>query len=429
MIERIQKYLNFIFLGLLVLMLVILLLFWFSIMIPYLKKQAQIDANKLALAKQVELNQAFNQDLINGTTVQIKSIIQTYLLLKERNGNRIYNAIEIQAGPAALADKFNHVYQAKNIKNVKGFKTKVPIFDEKGTNLLAVAFFFRNELSFQELKNTMLWHFSILFTLIFLVLFASWGLLKCMIKNIQAQQAKLIHSARVIAMGEMASGIAHELNQPLAIMRFKADALQYFFAKKLPDSDKNKSVADIIDQIKRAATIIRNMRSFTSPNSEILELLNLSEPLDAALSFFREQFRVHDIRLLENISPDLPKVRLNPQKFEQIVVNLLTNARHAVEHKEQISGAEYQKQIEIRLLHSIDQKILFEVKDNGVGMDENTCSRCLEPFFTTKETGEGMGLGLSIVFGIMREFDMTLNIESKINVGASFQLSIPVKEK
>ena len=417
-------------------MFVILLLFWFSIMIPYLKKQAQMDANNLALAKQVELIQAFNQDLKNGTREQLKSIIKTYLMLKERNGNYIYNAIEFQVDSDELASKYNHVYLGENIKNVKGLKSKVDIYNENGTNLLAIAYFYRSELSFQELKNKMLWHFSILFAFIFIVLFASWGLFKCMIKNIQKkekslqiQQAKLIHSARVIAMGEMASGIAHELNQPLAIMRFKADSLKYFFAKKLPDSEKNKNVADIIDQIKRAATIIRNMRSFTSPNAETFELLTLTEPLDAALSFFREQFRVHDIRLLENISPDLPQVRLNPQKFEQIVVNLLTNARYAVDHKEKSSGSEYQKQIEIRLLHTIDQKVLFEVKDNGIGMDENIRSRCLEPFFTTKETGEGMGLGLSIVFGIMREFDMTLNIESKINEGTSFQVSIPVKEK
>ena len=248
-------------------------------------------------------------------------------------------------------------------------------------------------------------------------------------QQLDDERANLAHTGRLTAMGEMATGIAHEINQPLTIISL---ATQYLKArlKKAGDSKLDEALLKINAQVKRASTIITNMRSFARTNKDKLRLISLKGPVEQALSFFHEQFRLRQINLSATVEKDLPMVKADAQKVEQIVVNFLSNARYAVEKKGKESDGKYQKEVSVRLLSDQKQQaVLLEVQDNGSGMSQETRNRCLDPFFTTKKPGEGTGLGLVIVHNLIQEFNGTLEVESSKGQGSCFRVLLPVEKE
>ena len=244
------------------------------------------------------------------------------------------------------------------------------------------------------------------------------------------QHAHLAHTGRLTALGEMASGMAHELNQPMTVIRLAADGLKAYFSDNHIGSVEAESVDDMLTQVKRATNIIKNMRTFSRVTSGPLQPVDITESVDIALSFFREQFRIHQIKLNQTFTDALPKVEIDPQKFEQIVVNFLSNARYAVQRKKEYASSMYNMEVWIRLFESQNQKyVIFEVEDNGNGMTDDEKQRCLEPFYTTKKVGEGTGLGLSIVHGIVHEFNMQLEIESVKDEMTVMRVLIPAQPR
>lgn len=241
--------------------------------------------------------------------------------------------------------------------------------------------------------------------------------------EIEEKQTQMIHAGRLSALGEMATGIAHELNQPLYIIRLAADGLRDYFHRNDTKAIEATDVDKIIGQVERATTIINNMRSFGRADTGKIELLNIATPLNMALSFFREQFRQNNLVLREEIAMDLPLVKANAQKIEQIVINFLSNARYAVTKRFENEGGDYPPTVVIRLYQDEgDRRIIFEVEDNGIGMTTDELDRCLEPFFTSKEVGRGTGLGLSIVHGLVHEMDMELVVGSSRGKGSIFRI-------
>jgi C4-dicarboxylate-specific signal transduction histidine kinase len=226
----------------------------------------------------------------------------------------------------------------------------------------------------------------------------------------------------------MATGIAHEINQPLAIIRMAADGLNEFFSDKAKsNSSEAREARKIVSQSARAASIIDNMRSFARNDIEPAEPVDLRDSIETALSFFREQFRIHGIHLHVDL-PDSPvQARVNPSRFQQIIVNLLSNARHAVEEKGRTPGTEDSKAIAVRLLFTPSSgTAVLEIEDNGAGMPPSVRERCMEPFFTTKEVGEGTGLGLSIARSIARDFQMELEVSSTEEKGSIFRVHMKI---
>jgi C4-dicarboxylate-specific signal transduction histidine kinase len=245
---------------------------------------------------------------------------------------------------------------------------------------------------------------------------------------LQEKQAQLIHSGRLASLGEMASGVAHELNQPLSIIRLYAESLKFSLKKAEPLEFKFQDKIDsIIRSVDRAADIIEHMRGYARANHSDYEKICLSKPIEDALIFFREQFRNHKITLETNYETDLPKVSLDSQRFEQIAVNLLSNARYAADKRGELEKG-FQKKVALRLFYDkYKNSIVFEIEDNGIGMDGKEKERCQEPFFTTKEVGEGTGLGLSIISGLVKEFKGTLEIESEKGIGTTMRVRVPVE--
>lgn len=237
-----------------------------------------------------------------------------------------------------------------------------------------------------------------------------------------AYQAQMAHASRLKSLGEMATGIAHEINQPLAVIRLGAEGIKHSLLAQNPEAFEVEIAQDVIEQVDRATLIINNMRSFARLQPSPKRWIEPHHPVNSALSFFKEQLRINAIELKTQIDITCPEVLVETQKFEQVIVNLITNARHALEALKD----DRTKTITVTL--SCDhQQVNLIIEDNGIGMDEMTKLHCLDPFFTTKDAGEGTGLGLSIVHNILQEFNISLMIQSEIGKGSAFIMHIPHK--
>ncbi|MDY0136951.1 MAG: ATP-binding protein [Thiomicrospira sp.] len=235
-----------------------------------------------------------------------------------------------------------------------------------------------------------------------------------------AYQAQMAHAGRLKSLGEMATGIAHEINQPLTVIRLGAEGIKFSLSAQQPEAFEVEVAQDIIDQVDRVSRIINNMRAFARFQPAPKSWIKLHLPIESALSFFKEQLRINGIQVIEQLDLDCPEVLIESQKFEQVMVNLIGNARHALN----AVNDDRVKKISITMTCT-PEAITLVVADNGIGMDDNTLEHCLDPFFTTKDSGEGTGLGLSIVHTIVQEFNIKLMIQSELNQGSSFTLTIP----
>ena len=264
-------------------------------------------------------------------------------------------------------------------------------------------------------------------------------------ERLAAYQAQLAHGGRLRAMGEMASGMGHEIHQPLSVINLNAEFCQDYLRKHAPASAALEAAVEIREYARKIEQIINAVRFFSRASAKGQEQVNLREPIEQSLLFFRQQFKVHQVELVEDLLPEPPLVLADSQRFEQVVVNLLSNARHAVEKRaEQEGEADYCKRIEVVLRRmeleagqisclprafAAGRALCCEVRDNGIGMSQEVCSRCLEPFFTTKDVGEGTGLGLSVSRDILRQLKMVLEVKSQPGAGSLFRVLIPLAEE
>ncbi len=307
---------------------------------------------------------------------------------------------------------------------------EIPVYIGPANELVGIIHLRGSPAYLRQFKSDVRRTFFVLAGIIAVLLLVIWAIalvlgrrVRAARAELRAREAQVIHAGRLSAMGEMATGIAHELNQPLAIIRIAGDGLNRYFSRFAPDGREAGAARKIISAAQRAAAIIDNLCCFARSDDAAADPIDVRPLVDRALSFFREQLRSRGIQLTVELAEDLPVVRVNPRKLEQIVVNFLSNARYAVEARPDPAetGA-----VRVSLTRDpADGAVVLEVADNGIGMDETTRRRCLEPFFTTKGVGEGTGLGLSIVFGIVRESGMDLAVESVPGAGSRFRLRIP----
>lgn len=138
-----------------------------------------------------------------------------------------------------------------------------------------------------------------------------------------------------------------------------------------------------------------------------------------------EQMSHHDIKLSYQKSDEIPAINGNTYRFEQVILNLLINAKDAIEEKHKNLGKTFKKKIDISS-DLTDNQIIIEIKDNGIGINQKDIDKVLLPFFTTKAPGQGTGLGLSISYGIIKELGGEIDVQSKPNQGTSVLIKIPV---
>jgi signal transduction histidine kinase/chemotaxis receptor (MCP) glutamine deamidase CheD len=244
-------------------------------------------------------------------------------------------------------------------------------------------------------------------------------------RELQDSTMQLIQAEKLGALGELTAGVAHELKQPLNSIKIISQSILRDIAKRRFDEQSARDdLPEIIHQVDKMAEIIDHMRVFTRRPIDVPnEMVDLNLVIGNALKFVGQQLKDHNVDVVMELDSALPQVLGDSVRLEQVIVNLITNARHAVEE----SGKE-DKRIEVRTGKGSDgQTVSVEVKDNGVGIPEEAKKKIFQPFFTTKEPGKGTGLGLSVSKKILDEHKGTLEFFSNAGEGTLFRLLIPVK--
>ena len=226
---------------------------------------------------------------------------------------------------------------------------------------------------------------------------------------------QLLRREKLAAVGQLVSGVAHELNNPLAgILAFS----QLLMATAHPDQAVRDAVGSINKEAKRAAKIISNLLLFARQRPPERTLTDVNQVVLDALELRRYALRTHQIDLHTDLDPDLPHVLADGSQLQQVILNLVTNAEHALREHE---GA---KRLTITTRKAGDL-LRVTVSDSGPGVPHDLQDRIFNPFFTTKKVGEGTGLGLSISDGIVREHGGHLRLASPPGEGAVFVLELP----
>lgn len=242
------------------------------------------------------------------------------------------------------------------------------------------------------------------------------------------KETQLIQASKMATLGEMATGVAHELNQPLSVIKTASTFLKKKVdAKEGIKDDILKTMADEIDaHVDRASRIIKHMREFGRKSEVTREKVDVNEPLRKAVEIFSQQLTLRDIDVKLDLAEHLPPILADANRLEQVFINLLINARDAIEDRWKDKTPEKtDKCITLRTVLEGGQ-VRIEVGDTGTGIPKAIESKIFEPFFTTKKVGKGTGLGLSISYGIIQEYEGTIRAVSPRSGGTTFVMVFPV---
>jgi PAS domain S-box-containing protein len=245
----------------------------------------------------------------------------------------------------------------------------------------------------------------------------------------ELMEQQLIQQERMAVLGEMATGIAHEINQPMNIISMSMENLlmelksEKEISKKYIEGKSDK----IFENILRIRNIIDHIRNFSRDQQDYFAIqFDVNESIRNAISMIDQQLKNEQIQLTTNLSKEVPLINGNTYKFEQVILNLMGNARDALKEKENHEKMEsVTKTIAITTRMEQDQ-VLVSVTDNGIGIKKEKIRQILKPFYTTKEEGKGTGIGLSISQGIVRELHGFIDVESEYEKGTTINLHIPV---
>lgn len=237
-------------------------------------------------------------------------------------------------------------------------------------------------------------------------------------KQLVDTQDQLIQSSKLASIGGISAGLAHELNQPLGVIKLDAQLSE----KILNDDnfDKNKVISkleSIIKQVERVSKIINHLKIFSRQGEQKTEEVDVNWLIDESLVMLAQSLKISGIRLNTELKDDLPPVLCDYIQIEQVLTNLLTNARDALEGEEE-------KRIIVRS-YVRENRLYIDVEDTGCGMPKSVIEKVFDPFFTTKDVGKGMGLGMSISYGIIKDHGGKLYIVSAPGKGTRFTMSLP----
>jgi histidine kinase len=239
----------------------------------------------------------------------------------------------------------------------------------------------------------------------------------------------LQHASKMATLGEMSSGIAHELNQPLSVIKSAAS----FCLKKIQRQEAlteeifHKLIGKIDVNVDRAEKIIQHMRQFARKSDIRLVRTRINDVIRRTFEMLSQQLKVRGIEVVWEEDKDLPDILADPGRLEQVFINLVMNAKDAIEAKWEARGRKEDQTDRIIIQTFVaDDKVVVKVRDTGIGIGKQTRDRLFEPFFTTKEVGRGTGLGLSISYGIVKECNGDIRAGRGREGGAEFILVFPV---
>ena len=237
--------------------------------------------------------------------------------------------------------------------------------------------------------------------------------------ELRDKQEQLVQAGKLATLGELTTGVAHELNNPLNnIGLYVGNVIDRIHLGELESERVLADLEKAMEQVRKATEIISHLRTFGRAAPITLEAVDVDEVIERSLSLMHEQLRLRAIEVELDLYPGELVVLGNPIQLEQIFINLLTNARDALEEAPR-------KVVRIASSHEGD-RIRICVSDTGPGIPPAIAPRIFDPFFTTKEVGAGTGLGLSITYSIVKEHGGEISLVEKDGYGATFQVELPI---
>ncbi len=246
------------------------------------------------------------------------------------------------------------------------------------------------------------------------------------ITEIIEKDAQLVQAAKMKSLGEMSAGVAHEVNQPLNAIKMGSEYLALMIERgnEIPPEQLSEVVREVSTQVDRAAEIIDTLRAFGRKSGFKTEQVDINAPIRSVLTLVTRQFELQNISIDLDLAEILPPVTAQDNRLQQVFFNLLNNARDAIMEKREVSPEAGGDLIRI-LTYADSENVYAEFSDSGVGISREVRDKIFEPFFSTKEVGHGMGLGLAITYGIVKDYNGGIDIESEAGEGTTFILSFP----
>ena len=239
-------------------------------------------------------------------------------------------------------------------------------------------------------------------------------------KEIDRTQQQLLQAAKLASVGELVEGMAHEINNPAGVILARTDYLRDV-AKQQGASPELVEDLDVVRrQARRISEIVRGLLAFAQPSRLDAREVRLDQVVEQSLALLAPQCRTAGVRLRRCYAPDLPSVWADPDRLEQVFVNILNNAVDAMPH-----GGDLTVTTGLRT----PQIAFVAFSDAGVGIPEDHLRRIFDPFFTTKPTGKGTGLGLAVSYGIVRDHGGEIQVESAAGRGSIFTVVLPIRKE
>jgi PAS domain S-box-containing protein len=242
-------------------------------------------------------------------------------------------------------------------------------------------------------------------------------------------EAELIRSEKLASLGQLAASVAHEVNNPLAgILVYLKLLHKKYTEKKLQTEETENQLLKMEKELERTCRIIRNLLDFSRQSEPNVRPVDLNKVVEAALLLVGHQISLENIKLEKKLDSQLPFVLADFDQIQQVLMNIILNANQAMPDGGNLtittSVAEG-----IKIGESLKNTVRIDIKDTGVGIPQENLSKLFTPFFTTKEKGKGVGLGLPVVHGIVERHEGKIEVESELNVGTTFLIYLEVMDE
>jgi signal transduction histidine kinase len=236
-----------------------------------------------------------------------------------------------------------------------------------------------------------------------------------MVETLQVTQAQLLHKEKLASVGQLAAGVAHELNNPLGTILLFADLLY----KELPEDDPRRAdLHRIIGEARRCKIIVADLLNFARQQEILAQETDLNLLLEQAIEAVVHQPTFGGVKIVRQLDSGLPALEADPAQLQQVFVNLLNNAAEAMPDGGTIT---------LTTAPGEGETLQARVSDTGCGIPRENLVKMFTPFFTTKAPGAGTGLGLSIVYGIIKMHRGQISVESEVGRGTTFTVTLPLR--
>lgn len=240
------------------------------------------------------------------------------------------------------------------------------------------------------------------------------------IKKLHEKQEELVEAEKLASLGRIAAGVAHEINNPLAIINEKAGLMEDILKSSKDSPNKERFlnlISGILNSINRCRAITHSLLGFARRIEVSIKPLNLNEVAKEVKGFLEKEISRKNIKMSLNLNEEIPEIKSDKGQIEQVLLNIIKNAIDVVN--------EYGL-VEVSTGVKDEGRVYISVRDNGPGMPKDKLKQIFEPFFTTKERGKGTGLGLFVSYGIMKGLGGNIHVESEAGKGSAFTIELPV---